>query len=58
MIPQQQMMAPMAQPMQQMMAPMAQPMQQMEQPMMSMGQQPLEQSGGSKFIYKRFLKKL
>jgi hypothetical protein len=55
-MPQQQMMQQM--PQQQMIAPMQQ---QMEQPMMSMGQQPLEQmnqSGGSKFMYKRFLKKL
>jgi hypothetical protein len=57
---QQQMMLQMPQqmPQQQMMAPMQQ---QMEQPMMGMGQQPLEQmsqSGGGKFMYKRFLKKL
>ena len=66
MMPQQQMMQQMPQqqmmqqqmPQQQMMAPMQQ---QMEQPMMGMGQQPLEQmtqSGGGKFMYKRFLKKL
>ena len=58
MMPQQQMMPQQLMPQQQIMAPIQQ---QMEQPMMSMGQQSLEQmsqSGGGKFMYKRFLKKL